>query len=160
MKKLFLTSALALAISCPAFAATGIGASAESANCDNGVLGTYTGPANLRANWNANTINLDFYDGETKLSSGTCTYDGGIVLPEDPTKTGYEFDGWKVRRASAAPSQPSQTTFDLSTLNASAIGIDYSSKNFVGDYCYYRNSYTEEEIDSSTCNESAFSGLR
>jgi hypothetical protein len=109
MKKLSI-SLIALMFATPSFA-TGIGASAESANCDNGVLGTYTGPASLSANWTANTIHLDFYDGEDKLSSGQCTYDGGIELPNDPTKEGYEFSGWKVRRAAAAPAG-----FDMAVL--------------------------------------------
>jgi hypothetical protein len=126
MKKqnLLITSALASVLACPAFATgSGIGASAQSADCDNGVLGTYTGPASLSANWTANTIHLDFYDGEEKLSSGQCTYDGGIVLPEDPTKPGYEFDGWKVRRAPAAPAQCSLLGIDTSI---SPIEIDYT----------------------------------
>jgi uncharacterized repeat protein (TIGR02543 family) len=123
MKKLSI-SLIALIFATPSFA-TGIAASAQSADCDNDVLGTYTGPASLSANWTANTINLNFYDGEDKLSSGTCTYDGGIELPEDPTKTGYEFDGWKVRRAAAAPSQPQQ----LSTNNICTNGIDYGYIN-------------------------------
>jgi hypothetical protein len=109
MKKLSI-SLIAVIFALPSYA-TGIGASAQSADCVNGTLGTYEGESTLRAQWNANTINLDFYDGETKLSSGTCTYDGGIELPEDPTKEGYEFDGWKVRRAAAAP-----LVFDLTTL--------------------------------------------
>jgi uncharacterized repeat protein (TIGR02543 family) len=126
MKKLYI-SLIALIFATPT-CATGINADAPSADCDNGTLGTYTGPAALSANWTANTINLDFYDGETKLSSGTCTYDGGIELPEDPTKTGYEFDGWKVRRAAAHQ----QTSFDLSTLDASIPGTSYSYINFNG----------------------------
>ena len=112
--KTIISIAVATMISCPAFA-TGINAGAQSADCVNGTLDTYTGPASLRANWTANSITLNWYDDSTENggqainvpnASTTCTYDGGIVLPEDPTKTGYEFDGWKVRRAAAAPSQP------------------------------------------------------
>jgi uncharacterized repeat protein (TIGR02543 family) len=158
-QNLLLTGILTIAISCPAFA--DIAANANSAKCDNGTLDTYQGESTLQAQWTANTINLVFYDGETKLSSGTCTYDGGIELPEDPTKTGYEFDGWKVRRAAAAPSQPQQTTFDLSTLSEyiDTSGDDYSSKNFAGSFCNYGNNDAEDEIYSYTCNESIFTGL-
>jgi hypothetical protein len=53
MKKLTLTGILTLAISCTAFA-TGINAGAQIADCDNDVLGTYTGPTTLSANWTAN----------------------------------------------------------------------------------------------------------
>jgi hypothetical protein len=122
MKKqnLLITSALASVLVCPAFA-TGIGASAQSADCDNGVLGTYTGPASLSAQWTANRITLNWYDDSTEnggqaidvvgTDSATCTYDGGIVLPENPEKTGYEFSGWTVR-----PAAPQQT-LDCSIYN-------------------------------------------
>jgi hypothetical protein len=129
--KVLYVSLIALIFATPSFA-TGIGASAESADCVNGTLGTYTGPASLSANWNANTINLDFYDGEDKISSGTCTYDGGIELPNDPEKEGYEFSGWKVRRAVAAPTQ-----CNLSNLDTSLTGIDYGSKQIVRNTNFY-----------------------
>jgi uncharacterized repeat protein (TIGR02543 family) len=128
MKKLTLTSVLALFMSCPAFAATGIGASANSASCDNGVLGTYEGSTTLQAQWGANTIHLNWYnDSEANngqsinvanTSAASCLYDGAIALPEEPTKTGYDFAGWRVRTTSAAPtpSQPQQTTIELGTL--------------------------------------------
>ena len=69
-------------------------------------MGTATGPANLEADWTANTINLEWYNEDTKLTvpttSNTCTYDGGITLPStNPTKTGYTFRGWQVRAAAA-----------------------------------------------------------
>jgi hypothetical protein len=112
MKKLFV-SLVALIFATPSFA-TGIDAGANSAGCNNGVLGTYTGPTELSAQWTANTINLNFYDGEDKLSSGHCTYDGGIELPDDPEKTGYEFAGWKVRRAAAPAAQCSLSDVDTS----------------------------------------------
>jgi ribosomal protein L7/L12 len=126
MKRIGMTSILALLIATPSFA-TGIGASAESADCDNGTLGTYDSPTTLAAQWNANTINLDFYDGEEKLSSGQCTYDGGIELPNDPTKEGYEFSGWKVRRAAAAPQ------CSISDIDISIDGTEYGCTRLNGD---------------------------
>ena len=61
-------------------------------------MGTATGPANLEADWTANTLTIDWYNGDTKLSSNTCTYDGQIILPStNPEKTGYTFRGWQVR---------------------------------------------------------------
>ena len=73
-------------------------------DCIESTLGTATGPANLEADWTANTINLEWYNEDTKLTvpttSNTCTYDGGITLPStNPTKTGYTFRGWQVRVA-------------------------------------------------------------
>ena len=73
-------------------------------DCVESTLGTATGPANLEADWTANTINLEWYNEDTKLTvpttSNTCTYDGGITLPStNPTKTGYTFRGWQVRAA-------------------------------------------------------------
>jgi uncharacterized repeat protein (TIGR02543 family) len=167
--KTIISIAVATMISCPAFA-TGIGASAQTADCDNSTLGTYEGSTNLQAQWTANTINLDFYDGETKLSSGTCTYDGGIELPEDPTKTGYEFDGWKVRRA-AAPSQPQQTPITLSSLYDSGEIYTFAGKSLnPGVYCEGSSGWDSENDDyawygtdqqgATACStDSRFSGL-
>ena len=60
----------------------------------------------MEAQWTANTITLDYYSGDTKVSTGSCSYDGGITLPSDPTPpTGYEFSGWQIRRAAAAPTK-------------------------------------------------------
>lgn len=66
--------------------------------------------------WEANTINLTWYDdtaanngevitlGQEDAGAANCTYDGGITLPAQPSKTGYSFDGWKVRQTvQAAP---------------------------------------------------------
>lgn len=60
------------------------------------------------AKWTPNDINLvwdvdggSFASGEsatfTNNGAGTsCSYDGGILIPTTPTKTGYEFGGWRV----------------------------------------------------------------
>ena len=84
----------------PAFA-TGIGATA-TAPCDNATLSKYTGTADIEINWEPNTINLNWYDGDTKLTvannSQTCVYDGTLTVPTQPTKPGYTFNGWKVIR--------------------------------------------------------------
>ena len=86
----------------PSFA-TGISATngaADAATCDTGTLGTDTGPANLRANFTAENINLRWYNGNTRVNvptaSNSCTYDTPISLPANPTKPGYKFKGWKV----------------------------------------------------------------
>ena len=85
--------------------ATGIPATdgeAQPADCDSDTLDTTSGTANLRADFEANRIDLRWYDNNTMLnvsstSSDKCTYDTTIDLPTNPTKTGYTFKGWKVR---------------------------------------------------------------
>ena len=100
MKKITLTSVLALCMACPAMA--DIAKNAQSATCDSSTIGTTTGPANLQAAWTANTIHLDWYSNDTKQTSTQCTYDGAITLPSTPTvPTGYTFGGWRVRVATA-----------------------------------------------------------
>ena len=71
------------------------------ATCDSGTLSTDTGPTNLRANYESNTLNLRWYDDDNNRinvssSSDSCIYGGAINLPTPPTKRGYTFKGWKV----------------------------------------------------------------
>ena len=49
----------------------------------------------LRPVFQPNTVALTYDDGVGNTSSGTCTYDGLISLPEPPTRPGYTFTGWK-----------------------------------------------------------------
>ena len=88
---------LFMIFSVPVFA-TGIGATngvANPATCDTNVLGTDVGPANLRANFDPEVINLRWYNGNNKINvptaSNNCTYDTPISLPANPTKPGYKF---------------------------------------------------------------------
>ena len=123
MKKITLTSILALCMACPAMA--DIAKEANSATCDSSTIGTTTGPANLQAAWTPNTINLEWYSNNTELevgsTSATCSYDGAITLPSTPTvPTGYTFGGWKVR----------PRPFDLSTL-AQYINIGATSFAYI-----------------------------
>jgi hypothetical protein len=79
-----------------------IAANNSNPSCDNSTLNTYTGPAALEAKWNANTIQLKWYKDDELLTVQTaanqCTYDGTMTLPSTrPTKTGYDFNGWKVK---------------------------------------------------------------
>ncbi|MCQ2568564.1 MAG: hypothetical protein MJ163_03135, partial [Alphaproteobacteria bacterium] len=82
MKKFFV--ALFMLLTIPAFA-TGVSSTASTADCDNATLNTYTGTSNLAADWQANTIALHWYDGDTELTvptaSQTCTYDGTLTPP-------------------------------------------------------------------------------
>ena len=71
--------------------------------CDNTTLNKYTGTANIEIDWEPNTINLNWYNGDEKLTvsnaAQSCVYDGNIsVPPAPPQKLGYTFNGWKVIR--------------------------------------------------------------
>ena len=72
---------------------------ANGATCDSDNLGTSTNgsTAQTEAIWNANTININWYNGDTRVAQNTCTYDGQITLPQQPTKVGYTFTGWKLK---------------------------------------------------------------
>ena len=76
--------------------ASGINAGANSAPCTDTTLETYSGNSNLSADWQANKIDVYWYDGNTKVSGGptSCTYDGTLNIPPTPTKTGYTLEGW------------------------------------------------------------------
>lgn len=41
-------------------------------------------------------INITWNDGSGNEQTTTCTYEDQIVLPETPTRTGYNFAGWVV----------------------------------------------------------------
>jgi len=105
MQKYAITSLIMATIAIPAMATNDLVTETNN-GCDNAILNTYDGDVNLTANWSANTINLTWYDnsaanGGTAMnvgqSSAQCTYDGGITLPQEPTKPGYTFKGWRVR---------------------------------------------------------------
>ena len=98
MKKIFLL--FLLFFTTDSFA-TGFG-NVSSAPCDNDTLNKYTGTANVEINWEPNTINLNWYNGDEKLTvannAQSCVYDGTLTVPTQPTKPGYTFNGWKVIR--------------------------------------------------------------
>lgn len=101
MNKIIFTSIFIIMTSISIFAS---GINSNSATCNNNTLETYSGTSNLSANWNANTIQLHWYNGDTELNvasaSQSCTYDGDLTPPSTiPTRTGYTFKGWRVRQA-------------------------------------------------------------
>ena len=83
----------------PSFA-TGIATNTGNAPCDNATLSKYNGTADIEINWEPNVIGLNWYDGDTKLSvqqsAQSCVYDSTLTVPQQPTKPGYTFNGWKV----------------------------------------------------------------
>ena len=153
MKKLFLTSAIIAVMSYPAIALDENNHIQPSPtnDCVESTLGTATGPANLEADWTANTINLEWYNEDTKLTvpttSNTCRYDGGIILPStNPTKTGYTFSGWQVRAPQCLPSDfnydniTTSSPIGYATLNGNAgsketdYGLTVGSGEWAVDY--------------------------
>ena len=91
-------------ISAPAFSYV-----TDSSQCDNDVLSTYTGPANLTANWQGNNISVTWYNGDTQYDSNSCTYGGNLTMPSNiPTREGYTFKGWRARQASNSNSNSEQ----------------------------------------------------
>ena len=62
-------------------------------------------PTDLYADYTPNTINLNWYLDESATTPMTvptasqhCTYDTKIVLPPEPTRPGYIFSGWRLRK--------------------------------------------------------------
>ncbi len=86
-------------------------------SCTNSITsagGTYTVAGNTvcSAVWEANTINLTWYNDSSAnngtaitlpsgSNAGSCTYDGTLNLPAQPEKNGYTFNGWTVRSTSS-----------------------------------------------------------
>ena len=120
----------------------------DSSQCDNDVLSTYDGSANLTANWQGNPISVTWYNGDTQYDSNQCTYGGNLTMPSNiPTREGYTFRGWRARQAACS----------LSSLDTSISGTWYASKGSTG-YCYYYNNDTDDEVDGD-CSDSHFAGL-
>ena len=74
---------------------------AEQTNveCNYANLGVYSGSATITASWTAHTINLiwnKLAGDTTPHAENTCTYDGDITLPSQPSRTGFSFAGWKL----------------------------------------------------------------
>ena len=65
-----------------------------------GATGTYSYAGNITCNavWKADTIILVSNNGfgGSDQSAGTCEYDGAITLPTQPSRPGYQFNGWTV----------------------------------------------------------------
>lgn len=53
---------------------------------------------NCTAQYEANTITLTYTDteGNTVTAPGSCQYGSSIDLPDNPSRTGYTFQGWQV----------------------------------------------------------------
>ncbi len=113
MKKVYMTSVLALCLVCPAFATDPTGIPADNNghayndptnNCIVDVLGVDSGSASLQADWDPNEITITWNGNNGTAAGGgtyapantTCSYDGDVTLPTPPTRLGYTFAGWEV----------------------------------------------------------------
>jgi len=99
MSKIAITSVLAVMMTAPVWATDLV--TPTNKTCNQNTIGATSGGVNLTANWTPNSINLTYFDRNTKLdvqnNADTCSYDGGINLPSTPpTRTGYTFVGWRV----------------------------------------------------------------
>ena len=76
--------------------------------CNQAVLNTTEGSAALEAIYTPNTIGTTWYSDGVQLevdnAATSCTYDTAMTLPTNPTKPGYEFNGWKIRPECKIPS--------------------------------------------------------
>ncbi|MBQ3784988.1 MAG: InlB B-repeat-containing protein, partial [Alphaproteobacteria bacterium] len=117
-----------------AFAESDIASTASSADCKYTPLETYSGTSNLTANWEANAIDLHWYNNNTLMEnvadeSSDCTYGGTLTPPSTiPTRTGYTFKGWKVR-----------PTYNFATLSTTSNGTERWAIGLSGssDYCWH-----------------------
>ncbi len=142
MKKLIFIIPVLLTL--PSYA--DIASNANSATCDSGTIGATSGSTGLEANWNANTITINWYNGNTKITTNTCSYDGAVTIPATPTKAGYTFNGWKVRTAvPACYTLDNQTTCNANSSNGCAWDGEYNNE------CYYSLSCGSIS-DEATCN--------
>lgn len=60
---------------------------------------SYAPTANIElfAQWSNNTITIDYDEnGGAAIANGTCTFSGTFNLATAPTRTGYDFAGWKL----------------------------------------------------------------
>ena len=169
MKKLLLV--FLFVFSLPAFA-TGI--SGASTPCDNATLAKYTGTTDIEINWEPNTINLNWYDGDTKLtvqqSAQSCIYDSTLTVPEQPTKLGYTFNGWKVIRVPGGYTELEYVTNAANTYlntgiipNVDDIEMEIKVKATVGSWYIFQNRNTANRLfgisgsyENNTINVTAF----
>lgn len=57
----------------------------------------------LIAQWTANKYSVEYYNGSTKLSTYTATYDKEHIVKSEITKNGYVFLGWSRTNGASSP---------------------------------------------------------
>ena len=139
---------LMMIVSLPSFATDVLGGE----TCDTDVLNTDTGPVNLRAEFEPETINLYWYNDGNQVAvptaSNSCTYDTPINLPTDPVKPGYKFKGWRV-----------VPPFDFSTLPTNENFISGYGKHSY-DLCRIFTPSGGEYGEYQSCTNDVYSDLR
>jgi len=132
----------------------------NASQCDNSVLSTYTGPANLTANWQGNNIEVTWYNGDTEYDSNQCTYGGNLTMPSNiPTREGYTFRGWRARQATPFGYRSLLSNVSAQGNQAYAIGYDANATN--GDYCSAQGTVLNGNTrnTSTFCQNSIFSDM-
>ena len=129
--------------------ATGIDSGATNADCDSDTLGQTSGTVNMEMDWQPNTIQIRWYNGNTLINTtngaeNSCVYDDDLYLPATPTRKGYTFEGWEVH-----------PQMDFSTIPTNPNGSEcwaIGQKNSA-NYCLHREeNATEEYMNGVECN--------
>ena len=114
--------------------------------CNQSVLNTTDGSAALEAIYTPNTIGTTWYSDGVQLTvdnaATSCTYDSAMTLPTNPTKAGYEFNGWRL----IVP------PFNLTTLDPTIHSTSY-------EYKAISNSNQYNETSSQTSSGADAAGL-
>ena len=153
LKKLWILGVGALFIT-DSFATTDIAANAESSTCDSGVLGATEGDVNFDAKWQANEVQLRWYNNNTLMqgvatASNTCDYDGALTIPAtEPQRTGYTFGGWHVR-----------PNFNFSTLTSLTTGSERWAHGYYQRDYYWHASGTGSAAESTIAAYPQFTKL-
>jgi len=138
---------LAVFLSVSLCLASGVSPTATTADCDNATLSTYSGTTNLQANWEPNTIDITWYNGNDVFATNSCVYDDILTLPSGtPTKTGYTFDGWRVK----LPTGYTRLQYLESTGSACIdTGVKLSSDNVIYEWNAKDNSNSSTSLFGS-----------
>ena len=133
MKKLLPISVIAIFAVAPTFADN----ITASSTCTNGVLGTYTGPADIEANFDPNTINTTWYNNGTAMTVDsayqTCTYAAPLTPPTPADRPGYVFNGWRLKLC-LIPSSLASTNGSSYGYQNDRTGADGADSGNTSDY--------------------------
>ena len=132
------------------------------ANCNEAVLNTTEGSADLEAIYTANTINTTWYSGygnNASVANATqCSYDGTINLPQtNPSRPGYAFNGWKLKACSVPINNvmihpQHMYAKDASSMCSKDVSSGEQHNTTIGDDEYFFYS-------GDICSESSFADL-
>jgi hypothetical protein len=134
----------------------------ENPTCDNSTLGVYSGSVALEPDWGANKISIRWYNNNTLMTNvtaaeSTCEYDSTIDVATAPSRTGYNFSGWRVRQQIDFAALRPTLTFN-STQERWSVGAVYGTgarycwhavhtNNSVHEACSLRAEYNDLEAN-------------